>query len=279
MNIVSGCLWAVAALVPATACAATDARESAHRFVAQMAIPAQSDEPLARFTYPLCVGSAGLPAEAGEVVIDRIAEVAASAGLPVAAAGCAPNLMVVFVEDSRAAVQRLSHGRSGAMIGQLRADIRRILEQPGPVRAWIKAAIRSRDGDRPSYSPTGVTTLKTETSTHLSSTTRRDIVSSVVLIDREAMADRDLRQVADYAAIRGLTGAHLGEIRAEGPPTILTLFTSQGDADAPPGLTAADRAFLSAFYTVRADMAEPLQRQRIADHMARTRPAEWDGAR
>ncbi|PZQ57384.1 MAG: hypothetical protein DI555_00060 [Novosphingobium pentaromativorans] len=288
MNALLGGLLAAAALVPIpdqalaassqTGTASADSgitTDRARRFVAQLTIPGANDEPFARFAYPVCVGSAGLPPEAGEVVAERITAIAASSGLPIAESGCAPNLMVVFVEDGRAAVRALSRAGSGALVGQSRADIGRILDRSGPVRAWLQTQVRSRDGDRPSYSPTGLTTLTAQASTRLSASIRREIVSSVVLIAREAIADRDLRQVADYAAMRGLTGARLDESPAM-EPTILTLFTPHGDAAAPAGLTAEDRAFLSAFHIVRDDMAETLQRPRIVDRMARVSLAVFE---
>lgn len=277
MKVLFGSFVAAAVLIPVASHAATAADDSARRFVAQVALPGESDEPSARFTYPLCVGTAGLPSEAGEVIVDRIAAVAASAGLSIARPGCAPNLMVVFVEDSRAAVRTLSQGRSGTLVGKSPTDIGYILAEEGRARAWTLVEARSRDGDRPRYSPTGATTLDTATSTRLSSPTRRDIVSSVVLIDREAVADRDLRQVADYAAVRGLTGARLGALTMPREPSILMLFTPQGDAQAPAALTAADRGFLRAFYTVRADLTAPMQRQRITYQMARARVGDTDG--
>lgn len=40
-------------------------RENAERFVSQVQTPNQTDEPMARFNDPVCVGSAGLPNEAG----------------------------------------------------------------------------------------------------------------------------------------------------------------------------------------------------------------------
>lgn len=276
MKVLLGSLMAAAALIPVAGQAGTAADDTARRFVAQVTLPGESDEPSARFTYPLCVGTAGLPSEAGEVIVEGIAAVAIGAGLSIAKPGCAPNLMVVFVEDSRAAVRTLSQGRSGTLVGKSPTDIGYILAEEGRARAWTLVETRSRDGDRPRYSPTGATTLDTATSTRLSSPTRRDIVSSVVLIDREAVADRDLRQVADYAAMRGLTGARFRALPMPQESSILMLFTPQGDAQAPATLTAADRAFLRAFYTVRADLTAPMQRQRITYQIARSRVADTD---
>ncbi|TCM16037.1 hypothetical protein EDF56_10825 [Novosphingobium sp. PhB165] len=270
MSLVLGSLLAAASSITVTGNVPSE--PAAQRFVAQVAIAAANDVPLARFTDPVCVGSTGLPPSADAVVADRITAVAASAGLRIARPGCTPNVMVVFVKDGRDAVRTLSQAGSGAMLSQSHADIRRLLAEPGPVWAWSEVDLRSRDGDPQRHTDTGPKMLHVPTSTRLSMPIHRDIVSSVVLINRDAAADRDLRQIADYAALRALTGAKLKGSAKE--PTILTLFTPEagaaGDGLAPNSLTAADRTFLSAFYAVRADMAQPLQRQRMVDQMARS---------
>ncbi|WP_395397349.1 hypothetical protein WBP07_32255 [Novosphingobium sp. BL-8A] len=275
MNIVLGSLLA-AATSTITVTGTPPSGPAAQRFVAQVAIAAENDVPLARFTAPICAGSVGLPPGADAVVADRITTVAAAAGLRIARAGCTPNVMVVFVKDGHEAVRTLARTGSGAMLSQSHADVVRLLAEPGPAWAWSEVETLSRDGDRQSHLDTGEKSLKTVTSTRLSMPIRRDIVSSVVLIDREAAADRDLRQIADYAALRALTGAKLKGSATE--PTVLTLFTRERGAAAPDGLTEPDRAFLSAFYAVRADMAQPLQRQRMVDRMARSHVTNADQA-
>ncbi|MBO9723357.1 MAG: hypothetical protein J7530_03160 [Novosphingobium sp.] len=240
--------------------------ESAEQFVNRIEPVSQTnDEPLARYTDPVCVGSAGLPADAAQVIVDRISEVAASVGLRTGAPGCAPNLMVVFDTDTPAAVQRLHQNRSRAVASQSRADIRRIVREAGRARAWTEMAVKSRDGDLQSQDkPNNPPNLRVSTSTRLSMPIRRDILSATVLIERDAVADRNLTQIADYAAMRALTGARS---RAElGASSILSLFTPQGDSRAPEGLTALDRGYLKGLYSGRGDLWPMTKR----DYIART---------
>jgi hypothetical protein len=86
--------------------------EKARRFVERVSEPLAGDVPLARYSDPVCVGSAGLPPVAAQAVVDRVSEVALSVGLRVGEPGCAPNLMVAFVEDSRAELRGSPAGRA-----------------------------------------------------------------------------------------------------------------------------------------------------------------------
>lgn len=243
-----------------------DEAVKARRFVDRLSEPLVGDVPLARFTDPVCVGSTGIPTAAAQAVVDRVSEVAASVGLRVGEPGCAPNLIVAFVEDSRAAVRRLTRVGSGAINSQSLADIRRIVDEPGQARAWIEAETRSRDGDRPSYAPNDPAILRVSTSSRLFSPVRRDVVSATVLIDRDAVAGRDLAQVADYAAMRALTGARL---RGRGDAdTILTLFTPDGDALAPRGLTRFDRGYLQGLYAGQGNVLPNMKKQSIVSYIS-----------
>ncbi|WP_334183721.1 hypothetical protein [Novosphingobium sp.] len=248
-------------------------RETAEQFVNRIEPVSQpNDEPLARYTDPVCVGSAGLPAEAAQVIVDRVSEVAASVGLRTGAPGCAPNLMVVFDRDTTAAVQRLSQGRSRAVASQSRDDIRRIADEAGQARAWTEVVVKSRDGDLQSQdTPNNPPSLRVSTSTRLSMPIRRDILSATVLIERDAVAGRNLTQIADYAAMRALTGARSrGEL---GASSILSLFTPQGDSRAPEGLTALDRGYLKGLYSGRGDLWPMVKRDYIARSILRERLA------
>ncbi|MBB5711985.1 hypothetical protein [Sphingomonas xinjiangensis] len=244
-----------------------DQAAKARHYVERISEPLMGDAPLARFTDPVCVGSAGLPRAAGQAVVDRVSEVAASIGLRVGETGCAPNLIVAFVEDSRAAVRRLARANSVALNSQSLADVARIVREPGHARAWIEVETRSRDGDRPVRDTDDPKVLRTHSPTRLSSPTRRDVVSATVLIDRGAMAGRSLAQVADYAAMRALTGAKLRG-QADGG-SILALFTPEGDARAPATLSAFDRAYLEGLYAGRGDLLPRMKKNAIVSHMVR----------
>jgi hypothetical protein len=228
--------------------------------------PAYSaNDPVARFTDPICAASSGLPAQADRIIVDRIAALAASAGLQVARPGCAPNVRIVFVADGRAAMRRLFHTRPAAVTGQSVQAMNRLIAEPSPARAWIETEIRSRDGDRPSYSPVQAPGLPVATSSHLSLPIRRDILSATVMIDRDAAAGVPLTQIADYAAMRALTGAR-ADARL-GQRSILSMFTGPISAS-PEAATAFDQGYLRGLYEGRGDLPYTIKSAAIVSRIA-----------
>lgn len=241
--------------------------ERARRFVERVAPATPQDRPPARFTDPICVGSSGLPPAAGQAIVDGVSEIALSVGLRIGAPGCTPNVLVLFVEDGRAAVRKLARRGSAGLNGQSLADIDRILDEPGAARAWTQVETRSRDGERPSRAPNDPAVQNVATSSRLSSPVRRDMLRSTVLIDRDAVADRDLRQVADYAAMRALAEARPG--RGADAGSILALFASGRDTRIPPRMTEFDRSYLEGLYAGRGDMPWSMKKHNIVAHMVR----------
>jgi hypothetical protein len=98
------------------------------------------------------------------------------------------------------------------------------------------------------------------------------VVSATVLIDRDAVAGRDLAQVADYAALRALTGARLRG-RADGN-SILALFTPEGDMRAPQRLTPFDRGYLAGLYAGRGNILPQMKKQSMVGYMVRAEEAD-----
>jgi hypothetical protein len=81
---------------------------------------------------------------------------------------------------------------------------------------------------------------------------REDIVWVQVPIDRDAIAGKSLRQLADYATMRGLVRTR--PVDADGRPldTILALFNPSSEP--PLGLTAFDSAYVGAVYCSAANL-------------------------
>lgn len=202
------------------------------------------DQPLARFTDPVCFATAGLPLPMLRTIGARLAENADAAGIALAGEGCTPNILVMVVEDSRAEAERLMSRRPWMFRDYQPSEMREILKEPGPVHVWSVSEVRSRDGDRLFQSIDGPPTLQVPIATRIALAIRRDMLSTVMLIDRKAVPGRSLQQIADYAAMRTL--AMIRPKGATGGDTILTLFDP---AAAPPTeMTAFDRGYLKALY-------------------------------
>ena len=202
------------------------------------------DQPLARFTDPVCFATAGLPLPMLRTIGARLAENADAAGIALAGDGCTPNILVMFVDDSRAEAERLMKRRPWMFRDYQPSEMREILKEPGPVHVWSVSEVRSRDGDRLSQRTDGPPTLQVPIATRIGLAIRRDMLSTVMLVDRKAVLGHSLQQIADYAAMRTL--AMIRPKGATGGDTILTLFDP---AAAPPTeMTAFDRGYLKALY-------------------------------
>lgn len=231
-----------------------------------VAPPLRAKDPVARFSDPICAASAGLTDAADHLIVDRVEELAASVGLRVGSPGCAPNVIIMFVNNGKTAVRRLLTRGSPGVASQSLDDMRRIIADPSPVKAWTETEIRSRDGDRPIYHIDKAPDLRVATSSIVSLPVRRDILSATVVIDRDAVAGRSLRQVADYAAVRALTGARPDP--RLGQRSMLSLFAG-GTAGSPQAATAFDIGYLHGLYDGRGDLPDMIKRAAIVQSIAK----------
>lgn len=210
--------------------------------------PAHADEPLARFSAPVCPGVAGLKREAAETVVGRVRANAETLGLRLAPDGaCDPNILVVMVDDGRAFLERLKDQRGYLFSEITRPERVALMNSPGPVRVFLRTRDYSRDGMSIPRRETLTQIPRTEmwmAHSKIYTATRRDIHTALVLVDRGAVGDLSLDQLADYATFRALTkalprpGAH---------ESILTLF--DGESPKAAQLTEFDRRFLGELYS------------------------------
>lgn len=216
------------------------------------AAPAQADEPLARFSEPVCPGVAGLKREAAEAVVGRIRANAEALGVRLAPDGaCQANVLVVMVDDGQAFLERLKDNR-GYLFAEIdRHEREKLMASPGPARVFQRTRDYSRDG-MPIYRRENLSDIpQTEmwmAHSKIYTATRRDIHTALVLLDRGAVGDLTLDQLADYATFRALAKT----LPAPGNrDSILALFEG---GDRPEGLTAFDRAYLGGLYSGMANL-------------------------
>lgn len=205
------------------------------------------ENPMARFTEPVCFATAGLPRATLIQLSNRMVRTAQAAGIRLGGEKCRANVLVMFVDDGRAEVERLAKRNPWIFSGIDRSKIAGLLDEPGPVHVWSTTEIRSRDGDRmyngPEYN--GLPQLNIQLSSFVVLPIREDILFSVLLIDRKAAVGRNVNQIADYAAMRTL--AMTRATGAAGANSILTLFDP--DPVLPPmEMTDFDRGYLKALY-------------------------------
>jgi hypothetical protein len=206
------------------------------------------DEPLARFEDPLCPGVVGLRREAAESMIGRIRANAETFGRRIAdEETCEPNLLIAFVEDGQAFLNRLEDRPGNVFTEMSRQERERLLAEAGPVHVVTRVRSRSRDGliipRRDNLVNVPHTTMWSAHS-KIYVATRKDIIAALVLFDRRAISGLTLDQLADYTTMRALART-LPEVESVRGESILALFSGE---PRPAGLTEFDRLYLGTLY-------------------------------
>jgi hypothetical protein len=215
---------------------------------------AARDVPLARYQDPLCPGVIGAQLDSAQAMVSLIRENATELGLPLAAeANCEPNLIVAVLDDPQDYANRLKKDRPYLFTELSPAERRALFETPGPARVWTRVFTRSRDGmpvDRRENLVDIPQTTMMAAHSLIYVPTRRDIVSTMIMLDRRAVQGLSVRQVADYATLRALSDDATAQLSGGGE-SILHLFDSAGDR--PAGLTASDMILLKTVYSTHAN--------------------------
>jgi hypothetical protein len=207
------------------------------------------DEPLPLFQDKVCPGVSGLPVDLAEYIADRIRFNAKRVGLRLAKAGeCSPNLLVAFVLDGQKALVKYADKGNTILANVPVVARRQMIQDPGPVHAFVVAQDRTHTGGLPNFDPKQqyeVVKVEQEHSLFLLPT-RSDIQMSIMLINIPAIDGMSAKQLADYATMRGLarTKPAAGDSTYS---TILTLFDP--DSGHPAELTNFDLGYLRSLYS------------------------------
>lgn len=206
----------------------------------------EARRPLAKLRGRLCLVVAAEDEAFAEAVAARIVDNAQAAGVPTRSAGCTPNALVNFTDEPRAQLQAVrDDGRKlFRRMSEKEIDAALAARDPAYVFQAIERTPRLGEGD----AFTGVSASGDNwTSERSALRTPEDLVTTMVVVDRSAVAGFSPVQLADYVTLRLL--APTGEIAGdhpEAPRTILSLFAAPGAA--PAEMTAFDRAYLRTLY-------------------------------
>jgi hypothetical protein len=210
------------------------------------------DEALPRFETPLCPGVFGLREDYAAEIGQRIRANAARLDVKVARPGCSPNLFIAFVDDGQELLSKLAKDHAKVFCILNESEQEELLRDGEPVRVW--SHIRTIDLRR-TGAPTRIWRCREDIPSQggragMFLPERRDIVSSLVVFDREEVLGMTTIQLADYATMRGL--AHTRPATGgEAMATILALF--EGDRSSPAELTSFDIGYLESLYASRPD--------------------------
>lgn len=237
--------------------------KQAQRFVRQLV--ATNTGQLARFVEPVCPHILGLPPTLAGNVEGRIRRDAAAAEVPLAPEPCEPNLIGVVATNSDAFI-KFMRKRHGSFFDDLSDVDLHDAFKSGVVHSWRLIEERDEDGAPASGDPPAI---ESYTSSAFSQPTQAATVNAVIVLDKKAVLDKTVAQLADYIAMRTLAGARPPGEDGAVSPTILSLF----DPGATPQqeMTSMDAGLLAGLYASKPTVDAPSQVNDISRQMVRAR--------
>jgi hypothetical protein len=226
---------------------------------------APQGEYLARWTreVPLCARVTGLPLADGEFLLDRMSQIAASIGVPIAPEYCRPNLQIIVTSQPDELLETWSRRDPWIFDSQIDEGgkvIRDFLHASTPVRSWYNVAFK---GFGPFENIPGAPVAQSFGAPGSGARVHRDLWSVIVVIDARPARGVSFDQLAAYTAMVGLARIR-SNAKLNDAPTILRLFSDPKTA--PLGLSPWDQAYLKGLYST--DGFELPQQLAIARSMA-----------
>ena len=248
-----------------------DQRKAIQDFVGALtAVP--SNRQLSRFEHSVCPAVFGLPKAQAEAVANRIRAVSKSVGIVVGSPPCAPNVLLLVTSDKKAFLEELQR-HSADYFGLTDKQFHDLERQPGPAAAWqTQGPMMSEDGvDLTEDTTQGVVVNRTiDPSSRITVPVHPQFDTSVVVVERRALTGMTVTQLADYVALRALTGADPAKLGNSSAPTILHVLDVPVGGEAPITMTQWDYSFLNGYYDARRGLRTGAQRSAIGDSMGKT---------
>lgn len=234
-----------------------------------LAVPAAAQPPATgqvptRFTLPVCPGVFGLAPQQAAYVTNRMRQVAAAAAIPLAPMPCSPNAIVIVTANKGALIRGLEQHHSDYFPYEWNArEVRALEVDPYPAAAWQFEGLITPDGLRvadttiPSLldpvSPAALveaTAPTTAPATRLRPGLRHDVMTSVLVVQANALSGLTTMQFADYAAMRTFARTDPRSTALPASDTILKVLDAPMGAEVPMSITAEDLNFLRGYYDV-----------------------------
>jgi hypothetical protein len=220
------------------------------------------DDPPVRWNTPICLSVLGLSAENVKMFSDRLSQISASAGAPLAHAPCQPNFTIVATSEPDR-VLNAWYAKDKQLFGDATsAQIRQFLETSRSlsVRVWYNIDTGRKSGTHNGhFVPSN---QRAESSAFVGNTVS-DFFSVFAIIDTHRTEHAALETLADYVSMAGLTNVNL-EADLGSTPSVLRLFSASGETQ-PSELSRWDSAFLKALY--QSNQTSRSRRFEIADRV------------
>lgn len=244
-----------------------DPRRRAQDYIDKL-LPPMFDAQIGRFEDPLCPATVGLPHKLKAEVLGRIWQVANAADIPISAAKCTPNLLIIVVDDKKALIEGMRRKKDSYLYGLGSDRVKQLENAAQPVASWQITDVIGADGMPLRFDGDGFPRLFTTVPpSRVVETTRRRILAGIIVLEQRGLVDVTTRQLADYAVMRLLTPIETKE-RPAPDLSVLSLF-SDGvlPKDAPQSLTWWDLAFLKALFATPSNEVADVQRHEIRQKM------------
>lgn len=219
---------------------------------------------LSRFDYwAVCPAVAGLPEQQNKAIQRRMRQVAAAAGMKVAAEACRPNALVIAAPDRHELIAELRRNYPGFFTNvpdhRLKAQAKH-----GHATAWHVEGLLDANGIPASWDHINKRYVVESTEpTRLRAASRPHFVASIVVVDLKALAALTTTQFADYAAMRAYAQVDPLRLRPSTAPTILHVLDAPMGTPTPVTLTDWDLGFLRALYSSEENKFAHQQRNEI----------------
>jgi hypothetical protein len=282
LNILLSAMLAGSPAAPQTTTAPTDqaivvtgtkqTRKTVEQFVRDLTRTIWNGQ-ISRFEHSVCPAVYGLAKPQADAVTDRMRAVAKNVGVVVEGSHCGPNVLLIVTSNKRALLEELERHRGEIFGGMPRRLVRDMERDRSPAAAWqLRGPPISASGMDLRWDARLGAWINntTDAASHISEASRPQFDGAVVVVERRALAGLTITQLADYAAIRALTGADPANLGNSGAPTILHVLEVPMGGETPITMTKWDLAFLKGFYDVHRNMRANAQRSEITDSMTGT---------
>ena len=214
-----------------------------------------------RFTLPVCPGVYGLAPQQAAFTVGRMRQIAAAAGMPLANQPCQSNALVIVTGNKAATIEGLVKKHSSYFpVDWSDRQIRALAEDPYPAAAWQFEGLLTPDGigrrkrtqhagpcrTRPAHCSDPPTTLP---ASRMRPSIRRDMLTSVLVVEAKALAGITATQFADYAAMRTFARTDPKQVALSASDTILKVLDAPMGTAVPMSVTAQDLDFLKGYYS------------------------------
>lgn len=242
----------------------------------------------ARWRAPVCIKVSGVDPVYAPRIEGRIEAVAKAADIPVAEAGCKPNLLVIFTPDARKTVEVIVTRKPRTLRRMTDEERRAVQEAALPVRWWYAITPTDRNGIPASpmsvalasapaaiggkslldVIPMNSDTVMTDS--YMGSLIDTNLIASVTgavaVVDVPLATGVSLDALSEYLALVTLAPTRLPPT-SPGVPSILDLFRTDAATAPPETLSRWDSAFIAGLYESVSSRQARWQRGQIVEHL------------